>query len=479
VSAARVTVAELEQWDARIRDVAGELGLTCYPQEFELCDHAQMLGTIAYSGMPSHYPHWSYGKAYEKLKTLYDYGVSGLPYELVINSDPCLAYLMRDNPLGLQILTIAHVYGHNDFFRNNFTFRATGATRTLATFKLHADRVRDYIEDPSIGLDQVETVLDAAHALALQCRRNQAVARLEEPELRRRQAEAARPPRDPFRAIHPPAAPYAPPAERVPAEPEADLLPFIRDHNPRLADWERDLLTIVHEQARYFLPQIETKIMNEGWASYWHRTILNRLELPPDLQFEFMVNHNLVLAPQRGQVNPYHLGLAVWDHIEQRYDAAQPDADAADDLGRRSGRDKLFEVRRSDRDTSFLRRFLDEELARELDLFQHQARGDERVVSRVADSDDWREIKQTLLQNVGLGQVPVIQVVDADFGGARTLHLAHEHDGRDLQLEYARKTLEHLQRLWGRAVQLDTVVDGEPLRFGFDGNDFSSGSVPR
>jgi stage V sporulation protein R len=192
-----------------------------------------------------------------------------------------------------------------------------------------------------------------------------------------------------------------------------------------------------------------------------------------------MVNHNLVLAPQRGQVNPYHLGLAVWDHIERRYDAAAPDTDAADDLGQRSGRDKLFEVRRSDRDVAFLRRFLDEELMRELDLFQHQARGDERVVSRVADSDDWQEIKQTLLQNVGLGQVPVIHVVDADFGGTRTLHLVHEHDGRDLQLEYARKTLGHLQRLWGRAVQLDTVVDGEPLRFEFDGSDFSSGSVPR
>src|SRR5262245_66174432 len=131
-----------------------------------------MLGYMAYSGMPSHYPHWSYGKAYEKLKTLYDHGVSGLPYEMVINSSPALAYLMRDNTLCLHILTIAHVYGHNDFFKNNFTFRSTRAEFTISTFKSHAARVRTYIEDPSIGYEKVESILDAAHSLSLQCRRN-------------------------------------------------------------------------------------------------------------------------------------------------------------------------------------------------------------------------------------------------------------------------------------------------------------------
>jgi len=137
-------IAELEQWDARIREKAEAFGLSCYTQEFELCDHFQMLSLMAYSGMPSHYPHWSCGKAYERQKTLYDYGVAGLPYELVINTDPCLAYLMRDNSLALQILTIAHVYGHNDFFKSNFSFRHLRADLTIATFKNHADRVRDY-----------------------------------------------------------------------------------------------------------------------------------------------------------------------------------------------------------------------------------------------------------------------------------------------------------------------------------------------
>src|ERR1019366_8517192 len=189
---------DLVEWDRRIRDKAAEFGLDCYPQEFELCDHNGMLGYMAYSGMPSHYPHWSYGKAYEKLKTLYDYGVSGIPYEMVINSNPALAYLMRDNSLLLQILTIAHVYAHNDFFKNNFTFKTTRAEYTISTFKAHGNRVRAYLEAPSIGVEKVEAVLDAAHAVSLQCRHNLAVRKRTPDEERQQLLDAARPPTDPF-----------------------------------------------------------------------------------------------------------------------------------------------------------------------------------------------------------------------------------------------------------------------------------------
>jgi stage V sporulation protein R len=121
------TIEDLEAWNSRILEIVHQFGLDPYPQEFEICDHEDMLTYMVYSGMPSHYPHWSYGKSFEKLKTLYEYGVSGLPYEMVINSNPSIAYLMRDNSLALQVLTIAHVYGHNDFFKNNFTFGATRA----------------------------------------------------------------------------------------------------------------------------------------------------------------------------------------------------------------------------------------------------------------------------------------------------------------------------------------------------------------
>jgi stage V sporulation protein R len=464
---ASFTIEELESWNERIFAAAQSFGLDPYPQEFEICDHEQMLGYMVYSGMPSHYPHWSYGKNFEKLKTLYDYGVSGLPYEMVINSNPAIAYLMRDNSLLLQVLTIAHVFGHNDFFKNNFTFNSTRAEFTIETFKAHADRVRAYVEDPSIGLEKVERILDAAHALSLQCRRNLAIRKQTPEEALERRLEESRPSADPFQSIHRRREYVAPDLNRVPLYPEEDLLLFIRDHNPHFNDWEKDLLTIVHEEAQYFIPQMETKIMNEGWASFWHKRILDTLELPQGMQIEFMVRHNQVLSPARGAINPYHLGIKIWEDIERRWDHPTPDDEREFGPRSKSGREKIFEVREVERDASFIRRYLTEDLIRELNLFEYQSRGGDQVVARVADADNWRAIKETLIRNVGTGTVPVINIEDADYNNNRVLFLRHHHDGRDLQLEYAEKTLRYLHMIWGREVVLGTEINGKPSLLSF------------
>jgi stage V sporulation protein R len=467
-------VAELEEWDTRIRAVATEFGLDCFPQEFEICDHNQMLGYMAYSGMPSHYPHWSYGKSYEKLKTLYEYGVSGLPYEMVINSNPALAYLMRDNSLALQILTIAHVYGHNDFFKNNFTFASTRPEYTISTFKAHATRVRRYLEDPSIGAERVETLLDAAHALSLQCRRNLAMRKPSVEEARQSALDAATPPPDPFFKIHRPAPYIEPDLRKIPLAPDEDLLLFIRDYNRHLAEWERDLLTIVHEASQYFIPQIETKIMNEGWASYWHKQILDRLELPQDLHFEFMVRHNQVVRPHPGGLNPYHVGLKIWEDLRRRYDETGAEERKSLSSPTLDGRQMLFAVRESDRDAAFLRRHLTKELIRELDLFQYEPKGDEVVIERVADDEGWEDVKRTLIANVGTNGIPVIRVNDGDYGGKRTLYLNHEHDGRDLHLEYAERTLAYAYQLWQHEVALETIVNGKGTLLVYNDRGFST-----
>ncbi|MEK7783316.1 MAG: SpoVR family protein, partial [Candidatus Binatota bacterium] len=344
------TAKDLEAWNVRILALAGQFGLNPHPQEFEICDHEQMLAYMVYSGMPSHYPHWSYGKSFEKLKTLYDYGVSGLPYEMVINSNPCIANLMRDNTLPLQVLTIAHVYGHNDFFKNNFTFKPVRSEFTIEAFKAHADRVRRYVEDPSIGLEKVERLLDAAHALSLQCQHNLAIRKETPVEEQQRRLEEAEPAEDPFQSIHRRQEYTTPDLNKVPLYPEENILIFIRDHNPNFSDWEKDLLTIVHEEAQYFIPQIETKIMNEGWASFWHKRILEALELPQGMNLEFLVRHNQVLSPIPGGINPYHLGMKVWEDIERRWD--HPTAEEEKEYGprKKSGREKIFEVREVERD---------------------------------------------------------------------------------------------------------------------------------
>ncbi len=453
------TLKELEDWNERILPLAQELGLNPYPQEFELCDHEQMLAYMAYSGMPSHYPHWSYGKSFEKLKTLYDYGVSGLPYEMVINSNPCIAYLMQDNTLLLQMLTIAHVYGHNDFFRNNFTFKSTRAEFMIETFKAHADRVRRYIEDPSIGLDKVEHLLDAAHAVSMQCRRNLAIRKQTPQEEEAQLLEESNPSEDPFRSIHRRQEYSAPDLSRVPLHPDEDLLLFIRDHNPLLTDWEKDLLTIVHEETQYFILQIETKIMNEGWASFWHKRILEALDLPQAMKLEFLVRHTQVLSPIPGGINPYHLGFKVWEDIERRWDHPPPDEEKEYGPRTKSGREKIFEAREVERDASFLRRYLTEDLIRELDLFEFQSRGNEKIISRVADKENWQQIKETLIRSVGMGNVPTIKIENADYNNNRALFLKHDHDGRDLQLEYAEKTLLYLHQLWSREVVLETTIN--------------------
>ncbi|NDC37802.1 MAG: SpoVR family protein [Proteobacteria bacterium] len=467
-----VNLDELLEWDKKIRELVIRYGLKTYIQEFEICDHNEMIGYMAFSGMPARYSHWSFGKAYERSKTLYDYGVSGLPYEMVINSDPCVAYLMRDNTLLLQILTIAHVYGHNDFFKNNFTFRSgIDAKYSLEMVKNHANRVNSYMEDPSIGLENVEDAIDHAHALNFQCRRNLATPKLTQEQLRVRRWESAQTTEDPWATIHPKKEYTPPEMNKIPLEPEEDILSFIAEYNPYLPEWKRDILRLVEKESKYFVPQMETKIMNEGWASYWHYKLMNELAVDQGLHLEFIVRHNQVLRPTPGGLNPYHLGFVLWNDIERRWNSGETGREWSNDTPKvdistldendTPGRQKIFEVRESDRDASFLRRFLTVDIMRELELFQHEKRGKERVITKISDDDNWQQVKDTLVANVGMGSIPMIKVEDADFGRNRTLYLKHYHDGRDLQLEYAEHTLKHVKALWEREVVLETIVNGK------------------
>ncbi|HYD48337.1 MAG TPA: SpoVR family protein, partial [Terriglobales bacterium] len=320
------------------------------------------------------------------------------------------------------------------------------------------------------------TVLDAAHAIAFQCRRNLAIRKQSHQELLQQLATDAAPRVDPFQRIHKREVHVEPDIHKVPIEPEEDVLLFIRDHNPYLAEWQKDLLTIVHESTQYFLPQIETKIMNEGWATYWHKRILDSLELPQELHLEFIVRHNQVVRPTPGGLNPYHLGLRVWEDIFRRYEEPTGDEIRSFGPGGR-GLEKLFETREVDRDTSFLRRHLTENLVRDLNLFEYQAQGDDVIATHVADEEGWRAVKETLVKSVGMNSFPVIKIVDADYGRNRTLYLAHEHDGRDLQLDYAEKTLAYLYSLWQREVALETVLSGVKTLLGYGEQGFVSKSL--
>jgi stage V sporulation protein R len=441
-------VKDLEQWNEKIEKVAKTLGLDYYPQEFDVIGYNEMLSYEAYVGMPSRYPHWSYGKAYEKNKTLYSLNLTGLPYEMVINSNPCLAYLMKDNTLLLQILTIAHVYGHNDFFKNNRMFKdGTDADYTIEMFKLDADTIRSYINDPSIGYEKVERILDAAHAIRFQIPRIVGESKVSQEELRKRMIDDYNKKIESRGILDAPVDIEFPDVSKIPLNPEDDVIQFIIDYG-QLEQWEKTILKIVKRESQYFLPQIETKIMNEGWASYWHYTILKALDLPQELHLEFLKRHNDVVAPILGGLNPYYVGFRMFQDIEKRW-----------------GREKIFEVRALERDNSFLRRYLTKELCDELNLFQYAKKGFDFVVDEVADESGWKNIRDTIASNCGVGSIPYIRVVDLNRKDG-SLTLEHVFDGRELDGNYAKETLKYVVELWGRKVMLSTKnKDGSPLTF--------------
>lgn len=441
------SLKELENWNEQIEARARKAGLHCYEQEFELVSYEDMTAYEAYAGMPSHYPHWSFGKAYERIRTLNKYNLTGLPYEMVINSNPCIAYLMKDNSLLLQILTMAHVYAHNDFFRNNRLFKTgTRAEYTIEMFKNHAARIREYISDPSIGYAKVERVVNAAHALRYQCVRTIGARKLGADELRSRLQKGINRPESEFPLLETTHHKYSeePDLKRIPLEPEEDLLYFIGTYG-RLNEWEKDIIHIIREETHYFIPQIETKIMNEGWASYWHYTLLKELELPQQLHFEFLRRHNQVVRPFEGSINPYFLGFKIFEDLVKK----NPENPG-----------KIFEVREIERDESFIRRYLTQELCYELKIYEYEKDGNEYVVSEVADQDGWMKIRDTIASSSGLGNIPVIQVEDWNQK-ENVLLLKHVFDGRELELQYANETLKHFVDLWEGKVFLNTVAEGK------------------
>lgn len=437
---------DLQEWNVKIEKLARDLGLDFYPQEFDIIGYNEMIAYEAYVGMPSRYPHWSYGKSYEKNKTLYSYNLTGLPYEMVINSDPCLAYLMRDNTLLLQILTMAHVYGHNDFFKNNRLFKeGTKAYYTIEMFKLDAEIIRGFVNDPNIGYSKVEKILDAAHALKFQIPRVVGVKELSQEEIKEslmkeynRKIEG-RDFLDEREEIE------VPDLNKIPLEPCDDVIGFIIKYS-NLEEWEKTILKIVKRETEYFMPQIETKIMNEGWASYWHYTILNNLKLNEGLHFEFIKRHNDVIAPAIGGLNPYYIGFKIFQDIEKKY-----------------GREKLFEVRSLERDNSFLRKYLTQELCSELNLFQYAKKSFDFIVEEVSDDNGWKQIRDTLASTCGVGAIPYIRIIDLDRKDG-VLTLEHVFDGRELELIYAKETLKYVFDLWGRKVVLKTKTkDGKKV----------------
>ncbi|HEX6185771.1 MAG TPA: SpoVR family protein, partial [Pyrinomonadaceae bacterium] len=362
----------LEQSLEQIWEVARRFGLDPYPVRFEVVPATVMYEIGSYA-LPGRYSHWTFGKAYHRMKTMYDFGLSKI-YEVVINTNPAYGFLLETNSPVQNKLVMAHVLGHVDFFKHNAYFSRTNR-RMVETVSAHSGRMAEY--EFKYGRKTVERLLDAVLSIEEHI----------DPNFFIRREERARPPGE-KRAPKPPGryddlwnigrAPESdaepggddrPRGERLP---EKDLVYYLMRNSPSLQDWQRDVVAMIHEEMEYFVPQMQTKTMNEGWASFWHSRIMRELDLPDVELLEFAELHSGVVSPHKGQLNPYYLGYKILEDIERRWD--DPSAGEREKFGREpgGGRAKLFEVRELDNDVSFLRNYLTEGLCEELDLFVYE-----------------------------------------------------------------------------------------------------------
>ena len=465
-------VKELEKTLERIWDIAtNKFGLDPYPVRFEIVPSTVMYEIGSYA-LPGRYSHWTFGKAYHKMKTMYDLGLSKI-YEVVINSNPSYAFLLDTNSLLQNKLVIAHVLGHVDFFKNNAWFGPTNR-RMLDDAQTHATRISEY--EFKYGRKVVEEFLDAVLSIEEHIDPNFFIKK------RRQEKESNDEPRqkatshdrydDLFsiseRKVEDDKAEAKAVSES--ALPEKDLVWYLMQHSPILKPWQRDVMSMIHDEMLYFVPQMQTKIMNEGWASIWHARIMRELDLPDNDHLEFAELHAGVVSPQRGQLNPYYLGYKVLEDIERRWD--HPTKEEQERFGRQpgQGRAKLFEVREVDNDVSFLRNYLTEDLCEELDLF----------VFELVDEEDWtitekrwERVRDQLVSNMTNFSFPYIEVADGDYNRNLELYLRHRHEGSDLDMKYARKVLEYVFKLWGRPVHLETKVEEDALVMHYDGEEHS------
>ncbi len=474
----------IKRYDEAIARAAEHFGLSTYPNQIEIIGSEQMMDAYSSVGMPIGYHHWSFGKHFLQTEKLYRRGHMGLAYEIVINSNPCISYLMEENTMTMQALVIAHAaYGHNSFFKNNYLFKTwTNADAIIDYLVFARNFVRECEE--RYGEEEVELLLDSCHALM-----NYGVDRYKRPSKlstekeKHRQKERAAYMQSqvnelwrtvPMRG----AAKDAVKEERFPTEPQENLLYFIEKNAPLLEPWQREIVRIVRKIAQYFYPQRQTQVMNEGWATFWHYTLLNHLynegHLSDGFMIEFLQSHTNVVyqppfdSPHYNGINPYTLGFGMYSDIRRVCeDPTKEDRRWFPDLAGGDWVKAVDFAMRNFKDESFIAQYLSPKLMRDLKLFQvvDDDRDSQLLVSAIHDEAGYRQLRAALSEHYNLGtREPNIQVYRVNKTGDRSLTLRHsQHERRPLS-ESAQEIMKHLARLWGFTVRLESVSeDGKAI----------------
>lgn len=484
---------ELEAERKRICQIAKDAGLDFFETIFELITYDQINQFAAYGGFPVRYPHWRFGMEYEHLSKSYEYGLSKI-YEMVINTDPCYAYLMEGNMMMDQKLVMAHVYGHCDFFKNNVWFSKTNR-KMMDAMANHATRIRRYIDRH--GQETVENFVDRCLSLENLIDRYSVYKEISAKvsnEPKNEKSYLLRYDKEYMRDyINPPAFVQqqkqklhdeSSKKEKFPSEPEKDILKFLMNYAP-LEDWQQDIVSIIRDEAYYFAPQGMTKTMNEGWASYWHTKLMTTKILNDSEVIDYADHHSGTVAMSPQSYNPYKVGIELFRSIEERWNKGQfgREWEECDDVNERKhwdkklnlGKEKIFELRKIYNDVMFIDEFLTEDFCIKNKMFVYKF--NKRTNQFEVDTRDFKAIKAKLLfQMTNFGQ-PIIRIEDGNFENRGELLLTHSWEGIDMQPDFMSETMKNLYAVWTRPVNLVTVMDGEQMLYRFDGKDWEQHKV--
>ncbi|WP_129691542.1 SpoVR family protein [Gottfriedia acidiceleris] len=454
---------KLEYAIDEITEIAKGFGLDYFPMRYEICP-SDIIYTFGAYGMPTRYSHWSFGKKFYKMKLQYDLGLSKI-YELVINSNPCYAFLLDTNSLIQNKLIVAHVLAHSDFFKNNVRFSNTNRDM-VESMAATAERIKQY--EQKYGKKLVEEFLNAVIGIQEHIDpsivRNRLSWQLEDDLI-------IPPPRvGPYDDLwnldnkNENITPVKPRKKKFPPQPEKDLLLFIQHFSRELEEWQRDILTMLREEMLYFWPQLETKIMNEGWASLWHQRIMRELDLTSGESIEYAKLNASVVQPSKTSINPYYFGLKMFEDIEERYNNPSEEM-KQNGVKVGSGTEKIFEVRELESDTSFIRNYLSKEFVMNKDLYLFKKQGKEYKIN----DKSWVNVRDQLVNMRTNGGYPYITVNDGDYQKNGELYLKHSFEEIELDVKYLEKVLPYLYQLWGRTTHIETRMDGKAVLFSYDG----------
>ena len=466
----------LERYDHEIARLAKQYGLNTFPNQIQVITSEQMLDAYASIGMPINYAHWSFGKKFLEVEKGYRRGQMGLAYEMVINSNPCIAYLMEENSMALQAIVIAHAcYGHNSFFKNNYLFKTWTNPESIIDYLVFSKK---YISDceEQFGVNAVEEILDAAHALmnyGVDRYRHPRKLSLEKERQRQQDHEAYLQSQvnELWKTIPKSKVKEEFNKERFLNEPQENILLFVEKHSPGLETWQREIVRIVRKMAQYFYPQRQTRLMNEGWATFWHYTLINDLYdegyLTDEFMLEFLQIHTGVIyqppfdSHYYTGINPYHLGFSIYKDIQRIcQNPTDEDKQWFPDLINKDWRQILNFAMCNFKDESFIAQYLSPKTIRDLKLFAvvDDDKNHDLIVSAIHNNQGYQMIRQTLSNQYNLSYVePNIQIYDYNYRGDHALLLRHiPHENRPLNSE-TDKVLGYLHRLWGFTVRLESL----------------------